>query len=485
MGIFNDTRLNQHHPSQSEFIRRLPVVLLCLGALCLLSACDDNDNDNDNNQDAGADDAGATVSDRGIQSDMTTDVEIVQSGDMMVVELCPDDTRPPCVAPPPAIDISFNTPEDGVEVTRGTLIPFEALITSSDIDLNFVAITAQVDEQPIPITFDPATGLVTGSATAETSGQHIISINARLHPDISFTANRIFIVNCDLQLSFDEPLDPNLWRLLGDAERSPEGWLDTTNGTPSSRGVIILAGVPMRADQLDVRFKVQATPAWDWMRSVSIEEAMSDGFAVTFWNIGAQDIDGLEQIISRSGNGMGYGVYPVQLEETGFLRPESFTVEFDTYYNFCQQGTPGRWYEDPTSEAHVAITYNGYWHFPHHYENENGDSVEIPAGFTEEDENGRPFSVGCDLIQNQGLDIANHPDHPWAAIPQLRDNEWHDVRVTIQDGSVVVYFDDVLVLDSTAVLSQYKGGLLAFSGGSGAASAYYKFDDLTISGGCP
>ena len=181
---------------------------------------------------------------------------------------------------------------------------------------------------------------------------------------------------------------------------------------------------------------------------------------------------------------MGYGVYPIQLAETGFERPESFTVEFDTYYNYCQQGSPGRWYQDPTDQAHVAITYNGYWHFPHHYENEAGERIEIPAGFTEQDDNGNPFSVGCDLIQNQGFDLATNPEHPWAPIPQLRDNEWHTVRVTIQDSSVMVYFDDVLVLDSPEVLTQYKGGLLAFSGGSGAASAYYKFDDLTISGGC-
>jgi hypothetical protein len=473
--------VRQHERVRHSFDRKLKVVVLCASAFCLLNACDGNDSTEQFN----TEDTGTAMSDRGILADMyTADIEVVAATDMMVVELCPDDTMPPCVEPPAAIEIAFNAPQDGIEVTRGTVIPFEALITSSDIDLNFVAVTAEVDEQPVPITFDPATGLVTGAASAQASGQHVISINARLHPDVFVTANRIFLVDCDLQLLFNEPLDPNLWRLLGDAERSQEGWLDTTNGTPDSRGVIILAGAPMRPDQLDVSFKVQATPAWDWMRSVPIEEAMSDGFAVTFWNIGPQDIDGLEQIISGSGNGMGYGVYPSQLGETGFSRPESFTVEFDTYYNYCQQGTPGRWYEDPTNEAHVAITYNGYWHFPHHYQDENGDSIEIPAGFTEVDENGAPFSIGCGLIESQVVDIANDPDHPWAPIPQLRDNAWHDVRVTIQNGSVTVYFDEVLVLDSTAVLSQYKGGLLAFSGGSGAASAYYKFDDLTISGGC-
>ena len=58
------------------------------------------------------------------------------------------------------------------------------------------------------------------------------------------------------------------------------------------------------------------------------------------------------------------------------------------------------------------------------------------------------------------------------------------VLVASDRAAALARFDEVLVLDSTAVLSQYKGGLLAFSGGSGAASAYYKFDDLTISGGC-
>lgn len=466
--------------SPFEAINSLTAFAKYVCLVSLLTACTETNQDPQLTLDATV-----SLSDRGILADLNTrDIELVAAADMMVVELCPDDTMPPCIEPPAAIEITFSAPQDGIEVTRGTLIPFEAQISSTDIDLNFVAVTAMVDDVPVAITFDPMSGTVSGVASAESSGQHLITINARLHPDVSVSANRIFIVNCDLSLSFDEPLDPNIWRLLGDASRSPDGWLDTTNGTPSSRGVIILAGVPMRPDQLDVSFRVQAIPAWDWMGRVPIEEAMPAGFAVTFWNIGPQEIDGLEQIISHSGSGMGYGVYQLQLAETGFSRPESFTVEFDTYYNYCQQGTPGRWYQDPTDQAHVAITYDGYWHFPHHYENEAGERIEIRAGFTEQDDNGNPFSVGCDLIQNQGFDITTNPDHPWAPIPQLRDNEWHSVRLTIQDGSVMVYFDEMLVLDSPEVLRQYKGGLLAFSGGSGAGAAYYKFDDLTISGGC-
>jgi len=418
-----------------------------------------------------------------------SDLDIMPQMADMEIDSCGDSSASPCdmMVVTPTLEINILSPLDGTEESRGAELSLRAQLEASEVNPDFIAISARVDgEILIPISFDPTNGVIEGTVLLNelSVGEHTLEVIARVHPNIEVIQSVNFVIRCDLLIDFDEPLDPNIWTLLGDASQNTGGWLDTTDGTPSSRGAIMLSGIPMQVDSLDASFQVQATPAWDWMGRVPESEAMSDGFAVTFWNITADQIPSLEEIISQSGNGMGYGVYPIQLDATGYQRPESFTIEFDTYYNFCRGTNSGGWYQDPTDQAHVAITYDGYWHFPHHYDNEDGERVEIVAGRTGIDENGQAYSIGCDLILNQGFDIVNNPEHPWVPIPQLRDSEWHDVRVTVLNDAVQIYFDEMLVLTSTAIFNRYKGGILSFSGGSGAAPAYYKFDHLRVVGSC-
>ena len=442
------------------------------------------DHDSQIEQLIGGSDQGTT---EGVDHDMDMveeDMEV--TGSDLEVDQCDETTQNCDMAVPINLTLDVLTPLEGEELAPSDRLALSAQLNGDEESFAFVSVSALIDGSiQIPLVVDPANGSISGDiGVSELSvGEHTLEVIARLHPDLIVTQTRSFVIRCELSIDFNEPLDQNIWTLLGDAARHPDGWLDTTDGTPGSRGVIMLSGIPMQVDSLDASFRVQARPAWDWMGRVPESESMSDGFAVTFWNITASDIPNLEEIISHSGSGMGYGVYPIQLQATGYQRPEAFTVEFDTYYNFCR-GLAGGWYQDPTDQAHVAISYNGYWHFPHHYTDSNGNLIEIPAGRTGVDEQGNQYSIGCDLILNQGFDITTNPEHPWAPIPQLRDGAWHDVRITVAEGMVSIYFDEQQILSSSAVFSRYKGGILAFSGGSGAAQAYYKFDDLNIVGTC-
>ena len=379
--------------------------------------------------------------------------------------------------------VEFFTPDDGAVFSQGDPIEFSAQILSDVGDPSFIAVSAFLnDSERLPVTYDPESLTVFGEVLAPAPGAHTITIAAKIHPSIEVRAQRSFEVDCIYRENFSSALDLDMWTILGDAHRSDEGWLEATSGRPSSRGAILLTGISLSPAELDISFRVQAQPNGNL--SVPQAETMSDGFAVTFWNVSSDGIDDLDRVTSRSGNGMGYGVYPIQLEETGLARPRGFTVEFDTYHNYCRREAGG-WYQDPTDEAHVAITYDGYWYFPHHYENEDGEWVEIPTGKTIVDASGQPTSIACDLIQNQGYDLTNQPEHPWAAVPTLRDEAWHDVRVLINGGIVRVEFDGNEVLTNQAVFGKYQGGFLSFSGGSGAAAARFRLDDLEISGLCP
>ena len=81
-------------------------------------------------------------------------------------------------------------------------------------------------------------------------------------------------------------------------------------------------------------------------------------------------------------------------------------------------------------------------------------------------------------------DFAEEEGITWAPYPDLVDNYWHDVDLLIRDGRVQVTINGELILDAELPDFRFKGGVLAFSGGSGAVSAYQRFDELVIQSGC-
>ena len=214
---------------------------------------------------------------------------------------------------------------------------------------------------------------------------------------------------------------------------------------------IFLIGAPFNPGDLDVRFQI-ASGACDEIGTCMGQE-IADGYAMSIWNIGIDQIDDLWGLLGIGGNGASLSIN--RLNELGLSeRPEGLTIEFDTYPNSC----PNNGFYDPVQAPHVEIYFDG-----------------------------RYYMSEDDLTREERCMITMPGDaYPgyWSETPQLRDNQWHDVRVVIQGNQIQVFLDEQSVVDTHIPDFEFKGGVLAFSGGSGAVPAFQRFDNLLIGSEC-
>jgi len=153
----------------------------------------------------------------------------------------------------------------------------------------------------------------------------------------------------------------------------------------------------------------------------------ADGFAMNILNV--QDVAELEAIIAAGSNGgcLGYGVSG----PCGDLSIDAFHIEFDTWQN---NNDPNN---DPTFQNHVAITLDG-----------------------------------------------NPSNHVLWAPQELEDSAWHDIKITIFGTNIKVVFDGQMIIDDPVPGFQFHGGYLWFSGTTGWATNYHRFDDLWVKQTC-
>lgn len=153
----------------------------------------------------------------------------------------------------------------------------------------------------------------------------------------------------------------------------------------------------------------------------------ADGFAMSVINVPTPA--DLEQVIASANSGgcLGYGVSG----SCGPLQLDAFHIEFDTWEN---KGDPN---QDPTPNNHIAVTLNG-----------------------------------------------DPSDHLlWTAVT-LEDATWHDVHIKIAGQNITVSFDQEVVIDGNLPTFQFHGGYLGFSGTTGWATNYHRFDDLWVKQSC-
>ena len=127
---------------------------------------------------------------------------------------------------------------------------------------------------------------------------------------------------------------------------------------------------------------------------------------------------------ASKGGCLGYGV----AGHCGGLTVDAFHIEFDTWYN---QGDP---IYDPTSQNHVGVMLDG--------------------------------------------DPSTH--HLWAEIPSIEDLQWHEVMIIIDGTLVQVSIDGVMMMNDAVPELAFEGGYIGFSGTTGWASNYHRFDDLQV-----
>ena len=75
-------------------------------------------------------------------------------------------------------------------------------------------------------------------------------------------------------------------------------------------------------------------------------------------------------------------------------------------------------------------------------------------------------------------------DHvAWFPVPNIEDLMPHTVRVDMLDGMMRVSFDGMQVIEQE-IIFRFKGGYIFFSGSTGYATNYHRFDHLKILHNC-
>ena len=353
------------------------------------------------------------------------------------------------------IGVEVQSPSEGQSALEARELGFNAIVNVGPVELaSFVSweLTSSLGGS-FPILFSREDATLTADLSTLENRDQTLNLIARVAPNFEQTLSVSIIAECDRQIEFDQPLSPEEWRLKGSASYDERGWLEMTGRQTYTSGAIFYTGVVFNPGDLDVRFKI-AAGACDEVGTCSGQE-ISDGYAMTVWNVSPAGIDVLwDQLLS--GGGTGASISDARLANSGFLqRPEGFTIEFDTYPNSC----PPNGFWDPVQQPHVQL-------------NMDGNLTMGSEGLTPEEV--------C-MLSEPG---ANYPGY-WSPTPSLTDNQWHEVHVTIQGTRVQVTLDGANVIDTQVPDFEFKGGLLTFSGGSGAVPAFQRFDDLRIRRACP
>lgn len=150
----------------------------------------------------------------------------------------------------------------------------------------------------------------------------------------------------------------------------------------------------------------------------------ADGFALSV--IDTKNVTELEAILDKAGNGgcLGYGV----AGGCGSLKISAFHLEIDTFQNKGDNNT------DPTPQNHIAVTLDG--------------------------------------------DATKH--WLWAPAPTIEDMQWHKVTVEVKLDVVRVTLDGVELFNQAIPDFKFRGGYIGFSGSTGWATNYHRFDALQI-----
>ena len=383
----------------------------------------------------------------GVSAAGETNVGEVIAGELSAGELVSGETMSI------SLELTIRQPQDNALVTSARDRGFEAIVNIDPVELApYISweLTSSLNRR-IPVVYDHSQALLQADLRDLANQNQTLTLTARIAPNFEQSFQITLNRDCQLSLDFSEALDQSMWRVVGSATQDPRGWLEMTDFQINTVGGIFLIGEPFNPGDLDVRFKI-ASGACDEIGTCAGRE-IADGYAMSIWNITTNEIDDLWSLVGVSG--IGAGVYYQRVIDAGLSqRPEGFTIEFDTYPNRC----PNNGFYDPVQAPHVEIYFDGKY-----YMADDGLSRE----------------ESC-MITNPG---EAYPGY-WSETPALRDNQWHDVRVLIQANHIQVFLDEESVIDTMVPNFEFKGGVLAFSGGSGAVAAFQRFDDLVINSEC-
>ena len=247
-------------------------------------------------------------------------------------------------------------------------------------------------------------------------GIHTITLTAS-HEDEDVANITTYIGICGWILieDFESDLSEEQWRVYHNAYRDDRGWLELTGNATARKGHIFSIGESLSPGNTRLHFDI-STGQCDTIGTCYSSSCAADGFAASVYNVNS--VEELDAIISTAQNGGGLGFHQATPPVA-----ESFHIEFDTWHNGY----------DPTSADHVAIHLNSDSHTPFFY----------------------------------------------SPVTELEDNNWHSVILDINGALITVDLDGTTIISGEIPEYSFKGGLIGFSGTTGACTNYHRIDNLS------
>jgi hypothetical protein len=267
--------------------------------------------------------------------------------------------------------------------------------------------------------------IIDTSAIQNLSGLKEPYIQATVNDQPCLETFNLSFYMCSQQIYEDFTVLPPAWTLFRDASWNAGGWLEMTGIDMGKAGAAYNNSESIVSGRASIEFTLTT--------GGGINDG-ADGFAFTIVEL--NDPNSFINLINaaNTGGGLGYGVGGSAAEPDYMLDGEALTVEIDTYHNRTSEGNR---HDEPTSENHIAITRNG----------DPGDHIA------------------------------------WFAVPNIEDLLPHIVRVDFQSDSMQVFFDGDLIINQE-ISFMFKGGYMFFSGSTGWATNFHRFDNLKILHGC-
>tara|TARA_Y100001954_G_scaffold238908_1_gene309399 strand:+ start:2022 stop:3302 length:1281 start_codon:yes stop_codon:yes gene_type:complete len=267
------------------------------------------------------------------------------------------------------------------------------------------------------------------------------------------SVNIYVCANGDL-LDFSAAIDDAVWHThIGDQNNTSsereiwheDGYLELSNSV-SNHTALVEKTRQFSPGNLHLAFRMSMGRCAEPETTCFGTQDVADGFAISIFSMdSAEDTIALINNHTRPGGGLGYMLMDSLQDGTPPPSIEAFHLQFDAYYNHTDIG---HHHDDPTENAHVQVHFNG----------------------------------------NHDSDLDPSPDNEislWAEIPELVDNQWHDMSVRISGNTLIVTRDGDTLIEGTIPAYDFKGGYLVLTATTGAVGMYQRLDDLDIMTTCP
>ena len=347
--------------------------------------------------------------------------------DQTIDEPLPDMITAPLPAPC-HVAIKITNPSNESFYETHETVPLRGQLTTlagEPVSQHIVHIIDETDGLAVELVTD-INGVFEGEYTGSSSGLTRLIAKPMTEGGSCQEESQVDLYFCGALVTEGFQEEPQDWTAYGDAVWDPAGWLEMTGVSMDRKGSFYNTVEVISSGFASIEFVI--------MTGGGIHGG-ADGFAFTIVEL--SHVDQLRSLLDAAdaGGGLGYTVGGVYAQPDFQLPGAAITVEIDTWQN--EYNGTNQLHTDPTPENHIAITRN-----------------------------------------------ADSSDHlVWFEVPDIEDLQPHSIRVDLLRNRIRVSYDGQQVIEEEAIFT-FKGGYMFFSGSTGWATNFHRFDDLRILHAC-